>query len=90
MAELHDESRMNFSRDVLTLNFGLRHEFTESYILHCVDGHELRSADQPTALIGLFRDAIRLLNRINTLLKRTSAGRSGSMRDHPTSASDAV
>ena len=22
MAELHDESRMNFSRDVLTLNFG--------------------------------------------------------------------
>jgi len=24
MAELHDESRMNFSRDVLTLNVGLR------------------------------------------------------------------
>ena len=33
MAELRDESRMNFTRDVLTLNFGLRHEFTENYIL---------------------------------------------------------
>ena len=31
MAEIHDESRMNFSRDVLTLNVGLRHEFTENY-----------------------------------------------------------
>ncbi len=54
MAELHDESRMNFSRDVLTLNFGLRHEFTETYILIVSMGHELRSADQPTALIGYF------------------------------------
>ena len=54
MAELHDESRMNFSRDVLTLNFGLRHEFTENYILIVSMGHELRSADQPTALIGYF------------------------------------
>jgi hypothetical protein len=54
MAELHDESRMNFSRDVLTLNFGLRHEFTENYILIVSIGHELRSPDQPTALIGYF------------------------------------
>jgi hypothetical protein len=54
MAELHDESRMNFSRDVLTLNFGLRHEFTENYILIVSMGHELRSHDQPTALIGYF------------------------------------
>jgi len=54
MAELHDESRMNFSRDVLTLNFGLRHEFTENYILIVSMGHELRSPDQPTALIGYF------------------------------------
>src|SRR6266513_51404 len=29
MAELHDESRMNFTRDVLTLNFGLRHELDQ-------------------------------------------------------------
>jgi hypothetical protein len=54
MVELHDESRMNFSRDVLTLNFGLHHEFTENYILILSMGHELRSADQPTALIGYF------------------------------------
>jgi hypothetical protein len=54
MAELHDESRMNFSRDVLTLNVGLRHEFTENYILILSMGHELRSSDQATALIGYF------------------------------------
>jgi hypothetical protein len=54
MAELHDESRMNFSRDVLTVNFGLRHEFTENYILILSMGHELRSPDQTTALVGYF------------------------------------
>ena len=54
MAELHDESRMNFSRDVLTLNVGLRHELTENYILILSMGHELRSTDQPKALIGYF------------------------------------
>ena len=54
MAELHDESRMNFSRDTLILNFGLRHAFTENYILIVSMGHKLRSPDQPTALIGYF------------------------------------
>jgi hypothetical protein len=54
MGELHDESRMNFSRNVLALNFGLRHEFTENYILIVSMGHELRSPEQPTALIGYF------------------------------------
>jgi len=54
MAELRDESRMNFSDDVLILNFGLRHEFTENYILIVSMGHEVRSPDQPTALIGYF------------------------------------
>jgi hypothetical protein len=54
MTELHDESRMNFSRHVLTLNVGLRHEFTENYILIVSMGHELRSPDEPTALIGYF------------------------------------
>jgi len=54
MAEVHDESRMNFSRNNLVLNFGLRHEFTENYILIVSMGHELRSPDQPTALIGYF------------------------------------
>ena len=54
MAELHDESRMNFNRDVLTLNFGLRHEFTDKYILILSVGHEIQATDQPTALIGYF------------------------------------
>jgi hypothetical protein len=54
MAELHGTLRMNFTNDVLTLNFGLRHEFTENYILIASMGHELQSPDQPTALIGYF------------------------------------
>ena len=54
MAELHGTSRMNFTRDVLTVNFGLRHKFTETYILIVSMGHEIRSPDQPTALIGYF------------------------------------
>ena len=54
MTELRDESRMNFTRDALTLNFGLRHEFTKNYILIVSMGHELRSPDEPTALIGYF------------------------------------
>ena len=31
-------SRMNFTDDVLTLNFGLRHEFTENVHTDHVDG----------------------------------------------------
>jgi hypothetical protein len=54
MAEVHDESRMDFSRDVLILNFGLRHEFAGNYILIVSMGHELRSPDQAPALIGYF------------------------------------
>ncbi len=54
MAELHGTSQMNFTNDVWTLNFGLRHEFTENYILIVSMGHELRSPDQPAALIGYF------------------------------------
>src|SRR6266436_9800555 len=54
MAELHGTSRMNFTRDVLTPNFGLRHEFSETYILILSMGHEIQSTDQPTALIGYF------------------------------------
>jgi len=54
MAELHGTSRMNFTRDILTVNFGLRHEFTETRILIISMGHEIRSPDQPLALIGYF------------------------------------
>ena len=85
MAELHDESRMNFTRDVLTLNFGLRHEFTENYILIVSMGHELRSPEADRAY-RLFRYAVCLLNDINALLKRAFAGRSGSTRRSPPGA----
>ena len=54
MAELHGESRSNFTNDVLTLNFGLRQELSETRILILSAGHELRSADQARALIGYF------------------------------------
>ncbi len=54
MAELHGTSRMNFTRDTLTVNFGLRHEITETRILILSVGHEIRSPDEPTALIGYF------------------------------------
>ena len=54
MAELHGTSRMNFAQDVLTVNFGLRHEFTETRILLTSIGHEIRDPDQSLALIGYF------------------------------------
>ena len=54
MAELHGTSRTNFTRDTLTANFGLHHEFTKTRILIISMGHEIRSSDQPTALIGYF------------------------------------
>jgi hypothetical protein len=54
MAELHGTSRMNFREQTLTLNFGLRHVFTEHRILILSLGHEIVSPDQPLALIGYF------------------------------------
>jgi hypothetical protein len=54
MAEVHGTSRMNFRQQVLTLNFGLRHEFTETRILIVSLGHELRSPDESLAFIGYF------------------------------------
>jgi hypothetical protein len=54
MAELHGTSRMNFTRDVLTVNFGLRHQLTDARILIASLGHELRDPDQSLALIGYF------------------------------------
>jgi hypothetical protein len=52
MAELQGSSRTNFSHDILTANFGLRHNFTESRILIASFGHELRDSDQARAFIG--------------------------------------
>lgn len=54
MAELHGTSRMNFARDELVINFGLRHELTETRILIISLGHEVRSPEDSLALIGYF------------------------------------
>ena len=55
MAEIHGSSRANFSRDVLTVNFGLRQKLTNSAILITSLGHEVRAPnDQALALIGYF------------------------------------
>ena len=54
MAELHGTSRMNFTRDTLTVNFGLRHQLAETRILILSFGHEIRSPGESTALIGYF------------------------------------
>ena len=52
MAELHGTSRMNFTRDILTANFGLRHQLTDARILIASIGHELRDPDQARSFIG--------------------------------------
>ena len=52
MAELHGTSRINFTRDVLTVNFGLRHQLTDARILIVSIGHELRDPDQARSFIG--------------------------------------
>jgi hypothetical protein len=52
MTELHGTSRMNFTRDVLTVNFGLRHQLTDARILIASIGHELRDHDQARSFIG--------------------------------------
>jgi hypothetical protein len=54
MAELRGTSRTNFTRDVLTVNFGVRHPFSETRVLIASLGHEIRSPGQPLALIGYF------------------------------------
>lgn len=52
MAELNGTSRMNFTRDVLIVNFGLRHQLTDARILIASIGHELRDSDQARSIIG--------------------------------------
>jgi hypothetical protein len=53
MAELHGTSRINFTRDTLTLNFGWRHKINEHAIWIASFGHELRAPEQDAlALIG--------------------------------------
>lgn len=53
MAELHGTARTNFSRDVLTVNVGFRHKFSETRIWIASLGHEIRAPDDDSlALIG--------------------------------------
>jgi hypothetical protein len=53
MAELHGTSRMNFTRDVLTLNFGIRQTLTERCIFIGSLGHAVHTPDgDPLAFIG--------------------------------------
>ena len=55
MAELHGSSRMNFSRDVLAVNFGVRQALTERCIFIGSLGHEVRvPSEDPLSLIGYF------------------------------------
>jgi hypothetical protein len=53
MAEVHATSRTNFSRDVVTVNLGWRHELSKHAIWISSLGHEVHSgAGDPLALIG--------------------------------------
>jgi len=53
MAEVHATSRMNFTRDVVTLNVGWRHTLNEHAIWIASLGHEVHSdTDESLALIG--------------------------------------
>jgi hypothetical protein len=55
MAELHGTSRMNFSRDTLTVNFGIRQTLNERCIFIGSLGHDLRTSDNESlAFIGYF------------------------------------
>ena len=55
MAECHVTSRMNFTRNVVTLNFGIRQKLSEHCIFIGSLGHEVHEPDdEPLALIGYF------------------------------------
>jgi hypothetical protein len=53
MAAVHATSRTNFTRDVVTLNFGWRHKLNDHAIWLASVGHDVHSGDdEPLALIG--------------------------------------
>ena len=53
MAEVHATSRMNLSRDIVTLNFGWRHALNPHAVWIGSIGHEVQSeSGEPLALIG--------------------------------------
>ena len=55
MAEFHGTSRMNFTRDVVTLNFGIRQRLNQRSFFIGSLGHDVRTPDDESlALIGYF------------------------------------
>jgi hypothetical protein len=53
MAELNGSARTNFTRNAVTLNFGIRHQLTEHSIWIASLGHEVRTpAGESKALVG--------------------------------------
>jgi hypothetical protein len=54
MAEVHADSRTNFTEPTVVLNFGLRHQLSENRILIISMGHEVHTPRDPLALIGYF------------------------------------
>jgi hypothetical protein len=53
MAEMHGTSRMNFDREALAVNFGIRQTLTERCLFIGSLGHQVRTPDaDPLALIG--------------------------------------
>ena len=53
MAEVHATSRMNFSRDIVTLNIGWRHTLNEHAVWIASVGHDVQSdTDEPLAFVG--------------------------------------
>jgi hypothetical protein len=53
MVEVHATSRMNFTRDVVTLNFGWRQKVNEHSIWIASLGHDVHSGgDSPLAFVG--------------------------------------
>ena len=53
MVEVHASSRMNFHRDIVTVNVGCRHKINEHAVWIASIGHDVHSGnDEPLALIG--------------------------------------
>ncbi len=52
MAEVNTNSRMNFTENVVTLNFGFRHELDKHHVLIASIGHEIHNPNEPLAVIG--------------------------------------
>jgi hypothetical protein len=53
MAELHGTARTSFTREVLTVNVGIRQKLSDSCTLIASFGHDVRSPDdEPLAFIG--------------------------------------